>query len=148
MAGPSLIETFKTPDTLADNGIKYVCDWANDDQPYAMRVKSGQLISVPYAGQINDLPIFTRYGMPPDDFYQLCKAHFDTLYEEGKETVRVMCIGLHPYIIATPYRIRCLDRALKYITGHDRVWVTTGPEIFDLSRYLPESLNPWYRSSD
>ncbi len=44
---PALTETFNTPDILAEEGIKYLCDWCNDDQPYPMKVRKGSLISIP-----------------------------------------------------------------------------------------------------
>jgi len=37
--GPGLAETFNTLDLLAEEGILYVGDWNNDDQPYPMKVK-------------------------------------------------------------------------------------------------------------
>ena len=40
--GPGLAETFDTPDVLAEEGIEYIADWCNDDQPYEMIVKSGR----------------------------------------------------------------------------------------------------------
>ena len=61
----------------------------------------------------------------------MCKEQFDTLYDEGAETGRVMCLSLHPFVIGQPFRIRALDRVLKYITGKKDVWVTTGSEIID-----------------
>lgn len=30
---PGLIETLNTPDILAEEGVKYLCDWCNDDPP-------------------------------------------------------------------------------------------------------------------
>ena len=56
--GPGLAETFDTPDILAEEGIEYVCDWCNDDQPYEMKVKSGRLVAVPYTLELNDIPIY------------------------------------------------------------------------------------------
>ena len=56
--GPGLAETFDTPDILAEEGIEYVCDWVNDDQPYPMKVRSGSLISIPYTVEINDIPMY------------------------------------------------------------------------------------------
>jgi hypothetical protein len=35
--GPALSETVNTLDILGENGIEYVGDWVNDDQPYPMR---------------------------------------------------------------------------------------------------------------
>jgi len=40
-----------------------------------------------------------------------------------------MCIPLHPYLIGQPYRIAAFEKALAYITGHDKVWFATGREI-------------------
>jgi allantoinase len=56
--GPGLGETFNTPDVLAEEGIEYVADWVNDDLPYAMKVKNGSLISIPYTLEINDITIY------------------------------------------------------------------------------------------
>ena len=53
--GPGLAETFDTPDILAEEGIEYVCDWCNDDQPYPIKVNNGSLSSVPYTLELNDI---------------------------------------------------------------------------------------------
>jgi hypothetical protein len=54
---------------------------------------------------------------------------FDVLYREGAKSGRVMAIALHPYLIGVPHRIGALDKALKYISKHKKVWKTTGSEI-------------------
>ena len=46
--GPGLTETWETLDVLAEEGIEYVSDWVNDDQPYAIKTTAGPLVSVPY----------------------------------------------------------------------------------------------------
>src|SRR6266700_12879 len=46
--GPGLTETWETLDYLAQEGIEYVSDWVNDDQPYEIRTTAGPLVSVPY----------------------------------------------------------------------------------------------------
>lgn len=127
--GPGLTETFNTPDLLAEAGITYVADWTADDQPFPMRVKTGRLISVPYSQELNDIPIFMRKGHTPEQFYQLICDQFDVLYEEGERSGRVMALALHPFLTGHPFRARWFDKALSYITGHDRVWLTTGGEI-------------------
>lgn len=131
--GPAMAETYRTLDILAENGIRYVCDWTNDDQPYPLKVKNGSMFSIPYSAELNDLPIFVRNGLTSDEFYQMCKDQFDTLYEEGKENGRVMCLSLHPFVIGQPFRIKAFDRILKYITSQKNVWITTGSEILDFT---------------
>jgi allantoinase len=127
--GPALAETPVTPDLLAENGITYLCDWCNDDQPYPFRVRSGRLISIPYANEINDIPFYVGKGATPDQFRQAIQDCFDVLYEEGKTSGKVMAIALHPFLSGVPHRHKYLDMALAYIKKHDRVWFATGGEI-------------------
>ena len=44
--GPGFAESMNTPNLLAAEGIRYVCDWSNDEQPYKMKVPQGELYSV------------------------------------------------------------------------------------------------------
>jgi allantoinase len=127
--GPGLEETFVTPDLLAEAGITYVCDWCNDDQPYAMKVKKGRLISMPYSVELNDISFFLGMKGTAEEFMQAIKDNFDVLYEEGRTNGRVMAIALHPYIINVPFRHKYLEKALEYITGHEEVWLTTAGDI-------------------
>lgn len=129
--GPALAETYNTPDVLAEEGFTYLCDWNNDDQPYPMKVRKGRLLSVPYSVEINDIPTFLHFGYSPERFCQAICDQFDTLYEEGAETGRVMAIALHPFIIGQPFRIKCLEQALQHILRHRDVWMATGGEIAD-----------------
>src|SRR5574338_822257 len=46
--GPALTETDNTLDLLAEAGVDWVADWCNDEQPYAMKVKTGSMTAIPY----------------------------------------------------------------------------------------------------
>lgn len=127
--GPALQESFNTPDILAENGVKYLCDWCCDDQPFPMKVKGGSLVSVPYSVDLNDIPAFITRKLTPRQFCEMIKDQFDTLYREGTDQARIMCIALHPFLIGMPYRIGWLDKALEYIKDHKDVWLTTSGEI-------------------
>ncbi len=127
--GPGLGETQNTPDLLAEAGVTYVADWVADDQPFPMRVKSGRLISVPYSQELNDIPVFMRKGLTPEQFHQIVCDQFDVLYEESAQSGRVMALALHPFLSGHPFRSKWLDRSLQHITSHEKVWLTTGGEI-------------------
>ena len=125
---PGLTYTLNTPDLVAEHGVKYYCDWVHDDQPVPMRVRGGQrLITLPYSVDLNDT-VMHRQGHDAEEFSQLIRDQFDTLYAEGG---RVMCIALHPYVSGQPHRIGLLDGALAYVMSHDGVWQATGEEIAD-----------------
>ena len=129
--GPGLAETFDTPDILAEEGIEYVCDWVNDDQPYPMKVRSGSLISIPYTLEINDIPMYLIQNHSSPEIFERSRDHFDTLYQEGAESARIMAVSTHPYITGVPHRIRYYDRIFEYIKGHEGVLFMTGIEIVD-----------------
>ena len=126
-----LQQSWHTLDYLIEAGATYVADWINDDQPYLMDVDGKRICSIPYSGEINDLPQMMRLGRTADEFGDMIKRQFDTLYREGGDSGRVMAICLHPFVIGVPHRIHALDSALEYICGHDDVWLATGSEIID-----------------
>ncbi len=66
--------------------------------------------------------------------------HFDTVYREGNENGRVMCIALHPYMMGAPHRLKYLDKALAYIRQHKDAWICTAEEILDW--YVETGLKP------
>ena len=129
--GAGLQETWRTLDHLADAGLDYVADWANDDQPYMIYLGDRRLVSIPYSLEINDRPAFERFYRSSAEFEQMIRDQFDVLYRESERTAKVMAIALHPFLIGMPHRIGALENALDYIRGHDRVWAATGSEIVD-----------------
>jgi len=127
--GAGLAETWSTLDYLSEAGIRYVCDWVNDDQPYTMDAGKPKLVSLPYSVQTNDVPAyFDMKNSVPEFEATLCRQ-FDTLYREGAATGKVMAIAVHPFLTGQPHRIVALDRALEYICRHPGVWKATGWEI-------------------
>ena len=128
--GSGMQETWNTLDHLADEGVDYVCDWVNDDQPYQMTLETGKKIfAIPYSQDINDIPVFERQHRTAEEFRDMICRQFDTLYAEGAQSGRAMSICLHPYLTGRAYRIHALDQALEYICGHKDVWRATGSEI-------------------
>jgi allantoinase len=135
--GAGLQETWNTLDHLVAERCLYVADWVNDDQPYAMQLEGGTLVSVPYSYELNDLAAIVRSKYTPGEFERMIKDQFDVLWREGGESGRVMAICLHPFLIGQPHRIGALERALEYISRFDGVWKTTGEEI---ARHYLQSL--------
>jgi peptidoglycan/xylan/chitin deacetylase (PgdA/CDA1 family) len=122
--------TEATVDIVAELGFRYHGDWFCDDQPVPLRVRSGRLIALPYASDINDAG-FLGTAFEADDFVEATKRQFDQLYAEGAENGRILCITLHPHIFGQPQRVRYLDELLSYLRSFPDVWHATGAEIAD-----------------
>lgn len=125
----------------------------NDDVPYWVDLpaennlkdedKKGMLI-VPYNYDCNgkstavlvssaDISVRAdgKFHMSPgfvgsDMYEKYLKATFDMLYREGG---KIMNIPMHSRIIGKPGRSEALRNFMKYIQGHEGVWVTTRREI-------------------
>jgi peptidoglycan/xylan/chitin deacetylase (PgdA/CDA1 family) len=132
--GPGLVETWDTPDLLAEEGIEYVCDWVVDDQPTDIAVARGRLVAVPYTLELNDSPLFAVQHAPGEEFVRRATAQLASLHAEGQTNARIMPIALHPYLMGVPHRIGLLDRVLEAIRGYEGVVFWTGAQILD-----------WYR---
>jgi len=129
--GSGLAETYNTLDILAEEGVIYCGDWNADDQPFPMKVKAGEMFSIPYCMEINDIPLYMRKGYTGEQYYRSVIDQFETLYADSEKQPRVMGIPLHPMISGQPLRIKYLQRAIAEIKSHERVWFATGSEIID-----------------
>jgi peptidoglycan/xylan/chitin deacetylase (PgdA/CDA1 family) len=126
---PWISESHVTPDLLAETGYTYTLNWCHDDQPVAMRTRSGQkLWALPYPQEVNDIPMIIARQMDGKDFAQLIIDNFDEMLEQARKQPLVMGIALHPYLVGQPYRLRHLRRALQHIVAaRDRgeIWIAT-----------------------
>lgn len=126
---PWISESPVTPDLLAEAGYGYTLNWCHDDQPVAMRTRSGRrLWSVPYPQELNDIPMVMARQMDARDFCDLVIDNLDEMLEQARRTPLVMGLALHPYIVGQPYRLRHLRRALQRIAAARdarQAWCTT-----------------------
>jgi len=132
---PGLTETDETLDLLAEAGIEYVADWVMDEQPLTLKTAHGEIVSVPYTVEINDVVMSAVQQQPSDEIFRRGRDQFDRLYLDGKTAPRVMAISIHPYLTGVPHRIKYLEMLYDHILGHEGVVTWTGAEILD-----------WYRA--
>src|SRR5262245_15035972 len=134
--GPGLTETPETLDLLAEAGLQYVADWVNDEQPYEIKTAHGQLVSLPYSVELNDIPIMILQHHEPEEFFRRAKDQFETLYAEAAKSARVMAVVVHPYISGVPHRIKYIDKTFAYLKKQRGVVFWSGEEILQ-----------WYNST-
>jgi peptidoglycan/xylan/chitin deacetylase (PgdA/CDA1 family) len=129
--GPGLTQTLDTVDHLHAAGIRYIGDWCLDDQPCRLRTATGDMVAMPYALELNDIPVVAVQHHSSDELLIRVKDTFDRLYQEGEEHVRVMGIAVHPFLSGVPHRIKYFEEALAYIARHEKVKFMTGAQILD-----------------
>jgi len=145
--GPWISQSHVTPDLLVEAGYKYTMDWACDDQPIAMKTRSGKpLVAVPYNHEVCDIPAILGQKTNHVDYANLIIDTFDEMLLQSKEQPLVMSIPLHPFIVGQPFRIRQLRRAFQHIQSvsdaDGSVWITTAGNIVDHVLSLPNNVFP------
>lgn len=132
--GPEYGESERTPQLLAEAGIRYVCDWTNDEQPYRMKSHEGELLALPIMLELDDVNALWYRRLAIDRYAEMLQESFATLYRDGAENGRLLVLNLHPWLIGQPFRIGYLDEALGVMMRRQGVWAATGAEVVD-----------WYR---
>jgi peptidoglycan/xylan/chitin deacetylase (PgdA/CDA1 family) len=134
--GPGLTETDDTPDLLAEAGIQYVADWAYDDEPTEIATRHGPLVTLPYAVEVNDIPVMNVQHHASEVFLRRACDCFDRLYVESAQRAKFMAVAFHPYISGVPHQIKWFEALLEYLGRHPGVVFWTGEQILE-----------WYRSA-
>ena len=127
----SLRGTMNTTEILVKHGLKYYCDAMNDDQPYMIETKAGDIVSIPYSNEINDFTLLTRRGHTTDEFRDILLEEFLVLHQESQSTAKIMNIGLHPHVSGRAYRIRALREFIEEVLKHNDIWRPSRSEIVD-----------------
>jgi len=106
-----------------EGGFLYDADDYSDDLPFWSEVAGKPHLVVPYTLDANDMRFASPQGFNSgEQFYTYLKDSFDTLYDEGEVTPRMMSVGLHCRLAGRPGRIAALKRFVDYARSHDDVW--------------------------
>ncbi|WP_315833513.1 polysaccharide deacetylase family protein [Bradyrhizobium prioriisuperbiae] len=129
---PGANATIQTEDLLAKEGYRYTLDWPIDDQPVWLTTDAGPLLSVPYAHELNDIPMVIFHDATAQQFADSSIDNFDELLCQSKQQPLVFGITIHNFIFGQPFRLKQLRRLLEHVTKHrDTVWFTTSGAIAD-----------------
>lgn len=126
--GQDFGESARTPGLVAEAGLDWLMDWPNDDQPYWINPPK-PIVSIPNHNEWDDVQLLWLRRVPSQRYPALIAEAFDTLWQEGAASGRVMQVGLHPWVFGQAHRIRYLDEALTAIAHRREVWRTTAGEL-------------------
>ena len=131
-SSPWLAHTDNTPDLLQEAGYRYVLDLGMDDQPVWLNTRTGRLLCIPYALELNDSSTIIGRQASASDFAQMIVDQFDEMLEASAEQPLVMPLVVHSFISGQPFRLRALRRAIAHmLSRRGEVWFTTPGQIAD-----------------
>lgn len=122
---------------VEEGGFLYDADDYNDELPFWTQVEGRSHLVVPYSLDANDMRFATAQGFNSgEQFYAYLKDSFDTLYEEGATSPKMLSVGLHCRLAGRPGRFQALKRFVDYARGHDDVWFC---RRIDIARHWREN---------
>lgn len=121
-------ESTRTPQLVAEAGLTWLADWPNDEQPYRLRT-TPSVVSVPIAAELDDAQLMWSKLIPAWDWPPLVGEAASRLVQEGAAGAgRCLLLGLRPWLVGQPHRIRYLEEALDAALA-TRPWCATVGEI-------------------
>ena len=115
---------------LAEQGIVWNGDFPNDDVPYSCKVGGKKLVIIPYQLESDSREIYERHRHHPDVWVDCFMRSFDTLYEEGAESPKMINATLHAYLARSLW-MKALESTIQHTRQFSDVWYATRDEIAD-----------------
>jgi peptidoglycan/xylan/chitin deacetylase (PgdA/CDA1 family) len=135
--GSDYAESTRTVRLLGELGVRYVCDWPNDEQPYPLTAGERQMVALPVAVDLDDAMVQRVRRLPPARWARIVLDSLARLREDAAHgSGRLLILNLHAHISGQPFRIRYVEEVLRAMAAAEDVWLTTTGAIVD-----------WYQSS-
>ncbi len=120
-------QSWHTPDLLKEAGVRFCCDWVNDELPW--RFRNG-LVNLPLNHELSDRQIITVQQHSADAYAQQIRDASDWLNAEAARFGgRMLPLHITPYIIGLPYRIDAFAALLSDLASRADTWNATGGDI-------------------
>lgn len=121
-------QSWRTADLLREAGVRYCCDWVNDELPW--RFTNG-LINLPLNHELSDRQIVTVQQKSADSYAESIRDAFDWLGREAAtQGGRMLSLHVTPYIMGLPYRIGAFESLLADLKASG-AWFARGCDIID-----------------
>jgi allantoinase len=136
---PYCAQSANTLELLAQEGLSYVGDFANDDRPFQVTTPGGGLLAVPMNHFYSDLHFLHFCRQSVDEFSRASATAADVLASEGRAgNPAVLSLVVHPWLIGAPHRIEAFSRMLRAIQEKPGVRFMSTDRLFELCSGLAE----------
>lgn len=123
-------QSFHTPGLLAKAGLRYMCDWVNDDLPYRMQTSNGPILNLPLNHELSDRQILNVQQQSMASYREQMQDAFLWLNTEAETNGgRMLTLNITPYITGLPYRMAEFEKLLAWLAGQPGHGFATGAEI-------------------
>ena len=120
---PRCTPSTETTRLLAAAGFRWHADMFDSDLPYAIETASGPILGMPFTMEVNDMPLYVRYGNEPEAFTRTLERIVSGWPRLGGPHV-CLDITVHAHVFGRPYGAIALLDALEVVRRSEWCWVT------------------------
>ena len=112
---------------LAEVGYLWHGDAMDDDLPYAQNFAGHSIVAAPFTMEVNDMPIYMRYGDPPQQYVEMFKSTLARLRQREKGPVQLDATA-HAHVFGRPFGTWAYEAVMQIAKRVPDVWIGTRSE--------------------
>ena len=120
---PRCTPSAHTSRLLARAGFRWHADMFDADLPYRIDTPEGSLVGMPFTMEVNDMPLYVRYGNEPEAFTRTL-ARIVEGWDRLGSPLACLDITVHAHVFGRPYGAIALLDLLALVRRHDHCWLT------------------------
>jgi peptidoglycan/xylan/chitin deacetylase (PgdA/CDA1 family) len=117
----------RTARLVAEAGFEWHGDTMNDDLPYLVRFGSRSIVAFPGNMEVNDLPLYMRYGNSPRMMLEVFEDWLEYAREREKGAAR-MDPTIHAHCFGRPVGMAVFERIMELAKKSEDIWIGTRSE--------------------
>jgi hypothetical protein len=125
---PRCTPSASTSSLLAAAGFRWHADMFDSDLPYPIATPAGPLLGMPFTMEVNDMPLYVRYGNEPDAFTRTLGRILEGWPRLGSP-FGCLDITLHAHVFGRPYGALAMLDSLALVRRAPHCWLTNHATI-------------------
>jgi peptidoglycan/xylan/chitin deacetylase (PgdA/CDA1 family) len=115
---------------LARAAYSWHGDCFDEDLPYVESFDSQRIVAIPFTVEVNDLPLYVRYGNSPRTMLEVFDDTIGALRGHQERAVS-LDVTVHAHVFGRPSGAWVYERILQRVRDMPDVWVGTRSQIAD-----------------
>ncbi|SJZ44682.1 Polysaccharide deacetylase [Enhydrobacter aerosaccus] len=129
---PRCTPSSRTSELLAGAGFEWHADFFDSDLPYRHKMSAGSITAVPFTMEVNDMPLYVRYGSEPQAFTATLERIVTNWPRLGRPAA-CLDVTVHAHVFGRPFGAIEFMNALELVRRHsDLAWLTDHAALADL----------------
>jgi peptidoglycan/xylan/chitin deacetylase (PgdA/CDA1 family) len=121
---PRCTPSERTTALLAGSGFTWHSDFFDTDLPYRVETAQGPVTAVPFTMEVNDMPLYIRYGSEPEAFTRILTRLVENWRDIGNRP-GCLDITVHAHVFGRPAGAIEFKRSLDVVRQRaDVAWLT------------------------